>query len=107
MEGSRNRPAAAGRVGPRDGLQMSKAVMPTAAKLEWMTAMVAAGVREMEVAASSRRLRCRRWRMRATVVRTTRTQHPQLNVIALAPICEERERRRCRCAIDHPSGVCE
>jgi isopropylmalate/homocitrate/citramalate synthase len=37
-------------VGPRDGLQMAKAIMPTAAKLRWIAAMVAAGVQEMEVA---------------------------------------------------------
>ena len=37
-------------VGPRDGLQMAKAVMPTEAKLRWIAAMAAAGVREMEVA---------------------------------------------------------
>ncbi len=37
-------------VGPRDGLQMAKAVMPTEAKLRWIAAMAAAGVPEMEVA---------------------------------------------------------
>ena len=37
-------------VGPRDGLQMAKAVMPTAAKLRWIAAMAAAGVPEMEAA---------------------------------------------------------
>ncbi len=86
MEGSRNRPAALVReVGPRDGLQMSKAVMPTAAKLEWIAAMVAAGVREMEVASFVPPAAMPQMADAATVVRTTRTQHPQLNVIALAP----------------------
>ena len=37
-------------VGPRDGLQMAKAIMPTEAKLRWIAAMAAAGVPEMEVA---------------------------------------------------------
>ena len=37
-------------VGPRDGLQSVKAVMPTAAKLLWIDALYAAGVREIEVA---------------------------------------------------------
>ena len=36
-------------VGPRDGLQIAKAIMPTAAKLRWIAAMAAAGVREIEV----------------------------------------------------------
>ena len=37
-------------VGPRDGLQSVKATMPTAAKLRWITALHAAGLREIEVA---------------------------------------------------------
>ncbi|GJD52169.1 Hydroxymethylglutaryl-CoA lyase YngG [Methylobacterium crusticola] len=36
-------------VGPRDGLQMAKATMPTATKLRWIDAMAAAGVAHMEV----------------------------------------------------------
>ena len=37
-------------VGPRDGLQSVAAVMPTAAKLRWIEALAAAGLREIEVA---------------------------------------------------------
>ena len=37
-------------VGPRDGLQSVARVMPTAAKLRWIDALHAAGVREIEVA---------------------------------------------------------
>jgi len=37
-------------VGPRDGLQSVKSIMPTAAKCAWITAEAAAGVREIEVA---------------------------------------------------------
>lgn len=37
-------------VGPRDGLQSVKAVMPTSAKLLWLDALHAAGLREIEVA---------------------------------------------------------
>src|SRR5262245_15048089 len=37
-------------VGPRDGLQSVAATMPTAAKFEWIDALHAAGVREIEVA---------------------------------------------------------
>ena len=36
-------------VGPRDGLQMVKTVVPTATKLDWIRADVAAGVPEIEV----------------------------------------------------------
>jgi hydroxymethylglutaryl-CoA lyase len=36
-------------VGPRDGLQSIKPIMPTAAKNAWITAEAAAGVREIEV----------------------------------------------------------
>ena len=36
-------------VGPRDGLQSIAAVMPTPAKLRWIGALVAAGLREIEV----------------------------------------------------------
>jgi hydroxymethylglutaryl-CoA lyase len=37
-------------VGPRDGLQSVKAVMPTADKFKWLDALHAAGLREIEVA---------------------------------------------------------
>ncbi|NVI09461.1 hydroxymethylglutaryl-CoA lyase [Paraburkholderia youngii] len=36
-------------VGPRDGLQSIKTVMPTAAKLRWISALAAAGLKEIEV----------------------------------------------------------
>ena len=36
-------------VGPRDGLQMAKAIMPTSIKHRWIAAIAAAGVREIEV----------------------------------------------------------
>ncbi|MGU7769184.1 hydroxymethylglutaryl-CoA lyase [Burkholderia sp. MR1-5-21] len=36
-------------VGPRDGLQSIKRVMPTAAKLRWISALAAAGLKEIEV----------------------------------------------------------
>ncbi|MFI4987583.1 MAG: hydroxymethylglutaryl-CoA lyase [Alphaproteobacteria bacterium] len=36
-------------VGPRDGLQMAHTIMPTEAKVRWIAAMAAAGVREIEV----------------------------------------------------------
>ncbi|SAK82833.1 pyruvate carboxyltransferase [Caballeronia catudaia] len=36
-------------VGPRDGLQSIKTVMPTAARLRWISALAAAGLKEIEV----------------------------------------------------------
>jgi hydroxymethylglutaryl-CoA lyase len=36
-------------VGPRDGLQSIKRTMPAAYKLRWISALAAAGVREIEV----------------------------------------------------------
>lgn len=36
-------------VGPRDGLQMAKGIMPTEAKKRWIAGAAAAGVREIEV----------------------------------------------------------
>ena len=36
-------------VGPRDGLQMAKSIMPTAIKAKWIAAIAAAGVPEIEV----------------------------------------------------------
>ncbi|WP_250493149.1 hydroxymethylglutaryl-CoA lyase [Caballeronia sp. GAWG1-1] len=36
-------------VGPRDGLQSIKSVMPTSAKLRWISALAATGLREIEV----------------------------------------------------------
>ncbi|QJP16035.1 hydroxymethylglutaryl-CoA lyase [Starkeya sp. ORNL1] len=36
-------------VGPRDGLQMAKSIMPTDAKVAWIKALVAAGIHEIEV----------------------------------------------------------
>jgi len=36
-------------VGPRDGLQIAKSIMPTAAKARWIAAMAGAGLREIEV----------------------------------------------------------
>ena len=37
-------------VGPRDGLQSVKAIMPTADKFKWIDALHASGIREIEVA---------------------------------------------------------
>ncbi|MCR0985195.1 hydroxymethylglutaryl-CoA lyase [Roseomonas populi] len=72
-------------VGPRDGLQMAKSAMPTAAKLRWIGAMVAAGVREMEVASFVPPTALPQMADAAEVVRAVRAAHPALRVVALAP----------------------
>lgn len=38
-------------VGPRDGLQLIAQVVPTAAKMQWISGTDAAGVRDIEVGA--------------------------------------------------------
>jgi isopropylmalate/homocitrate/citramalate synthase len=72
-------------VGPRDGLQMAKAIMPTSAKLEWIAAMVAAGVREMEVASFVPPASMPQMADAAEVTRAARAAHPDLLVVTLAP----------------------
>ena len=72
-------------VGPRDGLQMAKSIMPTAAKLRWIGAMVAAGLREMEVASFVPPAALPQMADAAELVRAVRAAHPALRLVALAP----------------------
>ncbi|MCK1290880.1 hydroxymethylglutaryl-CoA lyase [Bradyrhizobium sp. 30] len=72
-------------VGPRDGLQMAKSVMPTSAKLRWIAAMVGAGLREMEVASFVPPATMPQMADAAEVTETVRRAHPRLFVVALAP----------------------
>jgi hydroxymethylglutaryl-CoA lyase len=72
-------------VGPRDGLQMVKAVMPTAAKIAWINAMAAAGLRGMEVASFVPPHLMPQMADAAEVTRAARQHHPALTVAALAP----------------------
>ena len=71
-------------VGPRDGLQSIAAIMPTAAKLRWIDAMVASGVREIEVASFVPAKLLLQMADAAQVVRHALT-HPNLTVMALVP----------------------
>ena len=48
-------------VGPRDGLQSIKRKMPTEAKLHWIEALAASGLREIEVGLLCPRVCCRKW----------------------------------------------
>ena len=72
-------------VGPRDGLQMSRSVMPTDAKLRWIAAMVGAGIRDMDVASFVPPASMPQMADAAELVRTVRASHPALHVAALAP----------------------
>lgn len=71
-------------VGPRDGLQSVKSVMPTAAKLRWIDALHAAGVREIEVASFVPAKLLPQMEDAAEVVRHALTL-PGLTVMALVP----------------------
>lgn len=72
-------------VGPRDGLQAAKSVMPTQAKLAWIDAMVAAGLRSMEVASFVPPSALPQMADAAELVLAVRAKHPGLHVVALAP----------------------
>jgi len=71
-------------VGPRDGLQSVKAVMPTADKLRWITALYEAGLREIEVASFVPARLLPQMADAAEVVRHALTL-PGLTVMALVP----------------------
>ena len=71
-------------VGPRDGLQSIKAIMPTEAKKAWIRAEVAAGVREIEVASFVPPKLLPQMADAAEVVRDACTI-PGLTVLALVP----------------------
>ena len=71
-------------VGPRDGLQAVKASMPTADKFRWIDALVAAGLREIEVGSFVPARQLPQMADAAEVVRHALT-HPGLTVMALVP----------------------
>ena len=71
-------------VGPRDGLQSVSAIMPTEAKLRWIDAMVASGLREIEVASFVPARLLPQMADAAEIVRHA-LKHPNLTVMALVP----------------------
>ena len=71
-------------VGPRDGLQSVKATMPTADKCRWIDALVAAGVREIEVASFVPARLLPQMADAADVVAHA-IRHPGVTVMALVP----------------------
>ncbi len=75
-------------VGPRDGLQSVKATMPTADKCRWISALAAAGLREIEVGSFVPARLLPQMADVAEVVRhalTLTATHPGLRVMALVP----------------------
>ena len=71
-------------VGPRDGLQSVSSIMPTDAKLRWIEALFAAGLREIEVASFVPKRLLPQMADAADVVGRARTL-PGLTVMALVP----------------------
>ena len=68
-------------VGPRDGLQSVAAILPTAHKCAWIDALVAAGLREIEVGSFVPAARLPQLADTADVVRHA-LGHPGLRVMA-------------------------
>jgi hydroxymethylglutaryl-CoA lyase len=71
-------------VGPRDGLQSVKAIMPTARKLRWIDALVASGLREIEVGSFVPARLLPQMADAADVVRHALT-HDGVTIMALVP----------------------
>lgn len=71
-------------VGPRDGLQSVKATMPTADKFRWIDALVAAGLREIEVGSFVPAKLLPQMADCAEVVKHA-LQYPGVTVMALVP----------------------
>ncbi len=71
-------------VGPRDGLQMAQAIMPTAAKIRWIGAIAAAGVAGIEVGSFVPARLVPQMADTGEVVAGTRAL-PGVTIIALAP----------------------
>ncbi len=71
-------------VGPRDGLQMAKTMMSTGANQRWIGALVAAGVREIEVGSFVSPKKVPQMADSAVIVRSS-LAFPGLHVVALVP----------------------
>ena len=71
-------------VGPRDGLQMAKSVMPTDAKIGWISALVKAGLREIEAGSFVSPKLLPQMADSADVVKAV-AAHADVRIVALAP----------------------
>ena len=72
-------------VGPRDGLQNARHLMPTQAKKTWIAALAAAGLKEIEVGSFVPPKLIPAMADSADIVAFSKTI-PGLKVVALAPI---------------------
>src|SRR5581483_3157907 len=72
-------------VGPRDGLQMVREVMPTEAKLRWIAALAEAGVRHIEIGSFVPATTLPQLADTPIVMRTVRESFPQIFATVLAP----------------------
>lgn len=79
-----NRDVEISEVGPRDGLQMLKGIMPTSAKKAWIAALAAAGLPEIEVCSFVSPKLLPQMADAAEIVTYSQTL-PGLHVAALAP----------------------
>ena len=93
-------------VGPRDGLQMAKTQMSTATKIEWIRAIAAAGVREIEVG-SFVPARVIPQMADTTELVTSCLNIPGLTVVALVPNLRGAQAAHAAGAHQswHPSGI--
>lgn len=72
-------------VGPRDGLQMIAQTMPLAAKLDWIAALVTAGLREIEVGSCVSPKRLPQMADTDAVIASAVAAHQGVTIMALVP----------------------
>ena len=72
-------------VGPRDGLQMAKSVMPTDAKIGWISALVKAGLREIEAGSFVSPKLLPQMADPAVLTVKAAAAHADVRIVALAP----------------------
>lgn len=79
-------------VGPRDGLQMIAQTMPLAAKRDWIAALVAAGLREIEVGSCVSPKRLPQMADTDAVIASSVAAHQGVTIMALVPNVKGAER---------------
>ena len=72
-------------VGPRDGLQMAKTIMPTEAKRDWIAALVAAGINEIEVGSFVPPKAMPQMADVPQLTADVRRLHPGIGIVSLVP----------------------
>lgn len=79
-------------VGPRDGLQMIAQTMPLGAKRDWIAALVAAGLREIEVGSCVSPKRLPQMADTDAVIASSVAAHQSVTIMALVPNVKGAER---------------